>query len=57
MVQRRKHFRFTLEPRQPFRIVDEHLGQNFQRNVPLQLRVPSAVDLPIPPSPMGAITS
>ena len=48
MVQRREHFRFTLEPRKPLRIGDERLRQNFQRNVPLQLRVPRAVDLPHP---------
>ena len=57
MVQRCKHFGFTLEPRKPFRIGDERLGQNFQRNVALQLRIARAVDLPIPPAPMGAMTS
>ena len=37
-----------MEPRKPLRIPDEHLGQNFQRDVAVQLRVARPVDLPHP---------
>ena len=48
MVQRREHFGFSLKPRKPLRIPDERRGQNFQRDVAVELRVASAIDLARP---------
>ena len=48
MVQRREHFGLTLKPRKPHRIAYERLGQNFQRDIAVQLRVARPVDLPHP---------
>src|SRR5579871_4155786 len=45
MTQRRQRFRFTLEPRQPFRIAAEFLWQRFDRHFTLQLGIPRTVDL------------
>src|SRR4051794_23128364 len=46
MIQRRQGFGFTLEPRQAIVIVSKHLGDNFDRHVPVELHVAGAKDLP-----------
>jgi hypothetical protein len=45
MIQRRQRFRFTLEPRQPFRIAAEFFRQRLDRHFPLQFRITGTVDL------------
>ena len=45
MVERGEQFRFTLKARQAIRILRERLGQNFDGDVALQLRVARAIDL------------
>ena len=45
MVQRRQRLRFALEPREAIRVGRERLGQDFDGNVPIELRVARAVDL------------
>ncbi len=57
MVQRSKNLRLTLEPRQPIRIVGKGLGQDLQRDLPVQFGIGGLVDSPMPPSPMRAVTS
>lgn len=46
MIQRRKNLSFTLETRQTIGIVCECVGENFDSNVPAQIRVPRPIDLP-----------
>jgi hypothetical protein len=46
--QRGKQMRFPLEPREPLRIVDERLGQNFERDIAPELRVFGTIDLAHP---------
>ena len=45
MVECGEGLRFAREPRQPIRIAGERVGQNFQRHVAIELRVPRAIDL------------
>ncbi len=46
MVERGQHLRFTLEASQPLGVVHEGVGQDLQRDITIQLRVPRLVDLP-----------
>jgi hypothetical protein len=46
MVERREHLRFALEPREPFGIGRQTIGQDLDRDVAMELRVAGAVDLP-----------
>jgi hypothetical protein len=48
MVQRRKHFGLALEARQPLRVARDGLGQDLDRDLPLQARVGGSVDLAHP---------
>jgi hypothetical protein len=57
MTLRRQDLRLALEPRLPLRIGDEGVRQQFQRDIPLQARIPRAIHLSIPPSPRRAVTS
>ena len=43
MVQRREHFGFALKPREPFGILRERIGQDLQRHLALQLRIPRPI--------------
>src|SRR5262245_27976781 len=45
MIQRREHFRFALESRQPFAIGGNVGGKNLDRDLALQLRVARAIHL------------
>ncbi len=45
MVQRGEHLRFTFEAGEPVRIHGEQFGQDLQRDVPIELGVPCAIDL------------
>ena len=45
MIQRRQELRFALKPREPVGIVAEHVRQDFDGQVAIQLRVARAVDL------------
>ncbi len=57
VVERGEGLGFTLEAREPISIVGERLGQRFDGDVAIQFRITGAKYLPIPPSPMLAITS
>ena len=46
MIERGQHLRFALEPGQPLRVVDEGVGEDLQRDITVELRVPGFVDLP-----------
>src|SRR5204863_329971 len=46
MVERSQHPCFALEPRQAIGMVRKALGQDFQRNVTVQLAIPDAIYLP-----------
>jgi hypothetical protein len=48
MIQRGEGLRFTLEAREPVRVLRERLGQNLDGDVAIQLRVARAVDLAHP---------
>ena len=48
VAQRRQHARLALEPRQPIGIARERRGQDLDRHVAPQLRVPRAIDLAHP---------
>ena len=48
MVERCQDLRFALEAGQPFRVVDEGVGQHLDRHVTVQGRVVGAVDLAHP---------
>ena len=45
MIQRSEKLRFPLESCEPFVIVGEFFGKNFDRDVALELRVARAIDL------------
>jgi hypothetical protein len=45
VIQRREHFRFALEPRQPFGITGDGRRQHLQRDLPLQVGVGRAIHL------------
>ena len=49
VIQRREGLRFTLEAREPIRVVRERLGQDLDRDVAIQLRVARPEDLPHAP--------
>ena len=57
MIERREHLRFALEPREAFGIGGEGLGQDFQRDVAIQLRVVRPMTSPMPPAPMAPTIS
>ena len=46
VIQRRERLGFTLEAREPISVVRERLGQDFDRDVAIQLRVAGPEDLP-----------
>ncbi len=48
MIQRCEDFRFALEPRHAFGIARERFGQDFQRHIAPELRIPCAVHLAHP---------
>ena len=45
MIQRREHLRFALEARQAIGIARERFGQDFDRDVAIQLRIARAIHL------------
>ena len=45
VIDRRQHARLSLEPRAPLRIVEEGSGQNLDRHVASEFRIPGAIDL------------
>ena len=51
MIQRRQHLRFPLEAREPIGIEREQFGQDLQRDIAIELRVPRPITSPIPPAP------
>lgn len=53
MVERGEDLGFTTEPRKPFRIVRERVGQDFEGDVPSELGVPRAIDLAHAAGPKG----
>jgi hypothetical protein len=53
MVQRGERFCFALEPREALRGVGEHIRENFDRHIPIQLPVPGAIDLAHPAGAEG----
>jgi hypothetical protein len=57
MVQRRECLRFAGEPGEPIGIVGKRVGEDFERDIAIQLRIARAVDLPHPASPIRAVTS
>ncbi len=48
MVQRCEHLGFTLKASKPFRISREVFGQYFQRDIPVELRIPRLIHLAHP---------
>ena len=46
MIERREHDGFTLKPGEALWILQEHLGEDFERDVAMQLRVAGSVHLP-----------
>jgi hypothetical protein len=46
-----------LEPGEAVRIIGEGVRQDLQRDLAVELRIGGLPDLPIPPSPMRAVTS
>jgi hypothetical protein len=48
MIQRGERFRLALESRDPLEIGDEHLGQNLDRDLALEVCVRGAIDLAHP---------
>ena len=48
MVQRREHFRFALESREPIRVAGQGVWQDLDRDLAIQLRVARAIDLAHP---------
>ena len=48
MVERREKLGFPLEPRQPLGVLRDRLGEDFDREVPVQLGIPGPVDLAHP---------
>ena len=48
MIQRGEDFRFALEPGEPLGIGRDRVGQDLDRDVPLQPRVGGAIDLAHP---------
>ena len=57
MVQRGEDFRFTLKAREPIGVVRERLGQDLDRDVAAQPRIARPIDSPMPPRPIGSISS
>ncbi len=45
VVERREHPRLALEPRQPVAVLEEEVRQGLDRDVPVQVSVPRAIDL------------
>ena len=45
MIQRREGLGFAYEPREPFGVAHEEIGQDLDRDVALELRVRGAIDL------------
>jgi hypothetical protein len=45
MVQRREDLSLALESREPVGVVGERRGENFQRDVAVERRIPRAIDL------------
>ena len=45
MIQRGERFRFAVEPREALGIRGERFGQDFDRNLPPEIRVGGAVNL------------
>ena len=45
MIQRGQDLRFTLEAREPVGIEGEDVGEDFQRDIAIELRVSRAIDL------------
>ena len=48
VVQAGKHLRFPLKPSEAIRISGERLGQDLERDLPVQLRVGGLIDLAHP---------
>ena len=55
MVQGREGVSLALEPGKPVWIAGEDVRQDFDRDVPMQLRVASAVDFAHPPGAEGVL--
>jgi len=47
MVERGQDLGFPLEASEPIRIGREEIRENLQRDIPLQARIPRAIDLPL----------
>jgi hypothetical protein len=45
MVERRKRLRLVFEPGQPIGIVDQRVGEDFDRDLPIEMEITGAVDL------------
>ena len=43
VIQRREHLRFPLEAREPIRIARDRFGQDFDRDIAIQLRVSGSI--------------
>ena len=56
MVQAGENLGFPLKPRKTIRISGKRLGQGLERHLAVQLRVSRPIDLPMPPSPILAVT-
>ena len=54
VIQAGNRLRFPFESLLPHRVIRNLRRQNFDRDRSLQLRVPRAIHLPIPPAPSGA---
>ncbi len=47
---------FAFKPGEAIRVFGESLGQDFQRHVAIELRIPGSIHLPHAPSPILAVT-
>jgi hypothetical protein len=54
MIQRREHFRFTLEPRQPIGFTRQRVGKDLDRDGRFRLVSVARYTSPMPPTPMNA---
>ena len=57
VVERRQHLRLTAESRDRIGIVQQLIGQQLQRDIPIEPRVAGAIDLPMPPAPVSSTIS
>ena len=53
MIQRREGLGFAREPCEPFGVAYEEIGQHFDRDVAIQLRVARPIHLAHAPGPEG----